>query len=90
VGSLFRIQVGVIEPETLFGIQLLGQLHNLFIISDVFQRDQIMSIQRYISTVADLMKQIFRNQNNADISVMAALRKQFTHLLITDVVQQIV
>jgi len=36
------------------------------------------------------MKQILRNQNHADISVMAASRKQVTHLLGIDVVQQIV
>jgi len=35
------------------------------------------------------MKQILRNQNHADISVMAASRKQFAHLLGIDVVQQI-
>jgi len=66
---------------TIFGIQLLGQVHELFLISDVFERDQIMGIQRYISIVAALMNQILRNQKHPDISVMAASRKKFTHLL---------
>jgi len=58
--------------------------------SDVFQRDHILGIQRYISTVAALRKQILRNQNHAHISVMDASRKQFAHLLGIDVVQHIV
>jgi len=45
-----------------------------------------MGIQRYISTVATLMKHILRNKNHAEISVMAASRKQVTHLLGIDVV----
>jgi len=49
-----------------------------------------MGIQRNISTVAALMKQILRDLNYADIAVMAASRKQVTHLLGIDVVQQIV
>jgi len=56
----------------------------------LFQRDQIMDIQRYISTVASLMKEILRNQNHADIRMMAASRKVFTYLLRKDVVKQIV
>jgi len=46
-----------------------------------------MGIQRNISTVATLMKQILCNQNYAYISVMASSRKQFTHLLGTNVVE---
>jgi len=49
-----------------------------------------MGIQRNISTVASLMKEILRNQNHADISVMATSRKQVTHLLRINVVYQIV
>jgi len=49
-----------------------------------------MGIQLYVSTEANLMKQILRNQNYAVISVMAAARKQVTHLLRIDVIQQIV
>ena len=49
-----------------------------------------MDIQRYISTVASLMKEILRNQNHADIRMMAASRKVFTYLLRKDVVKQIV
>jgi len=45
-----------------------------------------MVIQGNISRVAALMKQILRNQNDADISVMTASRKQVTHLLGIDVV----
>ena len=62
----------------------------LFRFSDDFQRDHVMGIQRYVSTVAPLMKKILRNQIHADISVMAASRKQVTHVLRIDVVQQIV
>jgi len=49
-----------------------------------------MVIQRYVSTVAVVMKQILRNQNHADISVMAASRKQVAHLLGIDIVKKIV
>jgi len=35
------------------------------------------------------MKQILRNQNYADISVVAASRKHVTHTLTVDAVQQI-
>jgi len=49
-----------------------------------------MSIQRYISTEAALMKQILCNQNHANISLMAASRKHVTQLLRTDVVEEIV
>jgi len=45
-----------------------------------------MGIQLYISTVAALMKQILRNQNYVDISVMAVSRKQVTHLFGIDVI----
>ena len=85
-----RIQVGFIQPETIFGIHLLGQVRELFLILDVFQCDHIMVIQRYVSTVAVVMKQILRNQNHADISVMAASRKQVAHLLGIDIVKKIV
>ena len=81
-----RIQVGVISPKTIFGIHLIGQVHKLLLISDVFQRDYIMGFQRYISTVATLMRQVLRNQNYAVISLMAACRKQVTHLLGIDVI----
>ena len=90
MGSVYRIQVGVIKPKTIFGIPLIRQVHKLLLISDVFQRDHIMGIQLYVSTEANLMKQILRNQNYAVISVMAAARKQVTHLLRIDVIQQIV
>jgi len=56
----------------------MGQIHELLLISDVFQRDQIMGIQRTISIVASLKKEILRNQNHADISVKDASRKQVT------------
>jgi len=36
VGSLCRIQVGVIQPKTIFGIHLLGQVPELLLISDFF------------------------------------------------------
>ena len=36
------------------------------------------------------MKEVLRDQNDADVSVMAAFRKQVAHLLRMDVVQQIV
>ena len=36
------------------------------------------------------MKEVLCDQNHADVSVMAAFRKQVTHLLGKDVVQQIV
>jgi len=36
------------------------------------------------------MKQVLRNQNDADISTMTASHKHVTHLLRIDVVQQIV
>jgi len=45
-----------------------------------------MGIQRYIFTVTTLIKQILRNQNYADISVMATARKQVTHILGLEVV----
>ena len=80
MGYLRRIQLGVIQPETILGIHLIGHVRKLFLISDVFQRDHIMGIQRYVSTVAALMKQILRNQKHADISVMAASRKLHTCL----------
>jgi len=86
VGSLSRIQVGVILPKTIFGIHFIGQVLKLLLISDVFQRDHIIGIQLNISTVASLMKQILRKQNYADISVMAAPRKHVTHLFGIDVV----
>jgi len=81
VGSLCRIQVGFIKPKIIFGFQLIGQVHKLLLISDFLNATTIMGIQRYISTVATLLKQILRNQNYADISVLAASRKDVTHLL---------
>jgi len=89
LGSFCRIQVGVIKHNT-FRILLIGKVHKLLLISDIFQRDQIMATQRNISTVASLMKQIFRNQNYADISVMAASCKQVTRLLTISDVHRIV
>jgi len=74
----------------MFAIQLIDQVHELFLISDVFQGDNIMGIQRYVPTVAAMMKEILSNQNHADNSVMAASRKQVTHLLGLDVVEEIV
>ena len=84
------MKLGVIKPKIIFAVHLLGQVHELIHISDVYQRDQIMGIQGYISTVAALMKQILRNQNHADISVMAASRKQITRFLGIHIVQHIV
>jgi len=43
VVSLCSIQVGVIQTSTIFEIHLMDQVHEL-LISDVFQRDQIMGI----------------------------------------------
>jgi len=36
VGSSSRIQVSVIHPNTIFGIHLMGQIHELLLISDFF------------------------------------------------------
>jgi hypothetical protein len=36
------------------------------------------------------VKEVLRDQNDADVSVMAAFRKRVAHLLGIDVVQQIV
>jgi len=58
MGYLCRIQLGVIQPNTIFGLHMLGQLRELVLISDVFQRDQLMNIQGNISKVAALMKPI--------------------------------
>jgi len=58
VGSLFRIQVGVIQPESIFGIHRLSQVQKL-LLSDVLQRDHIMGIQRITYTEKALMKQVF-------------------------------
>jgi len=44
----------------------MGQVPDLFT-SDFSERDQIMGIQRKISRVGLLMKQILRNQDHADI-----------------------
>ena len=87
VGSLCRIKLVVIQTKTIFGVQLLDQLRELLLISDVYKHDHITGIQRNISTVAALKKQISRNQNHADISMKAAYRKQVTHLLRIDVVE---
>jgi len=65
----------------------MGQIHKLLLISNVFRRDQITGIERNIFTVASLMKEILRNQNNFDISVITASRKQVTHLHRINVVQ---
>ena len=86
MASLCRILSCVIQPKTIFGLQLLGQLREMFLISDVFQRDQTMGIQRYISTEASLLKQILRNEIYADISVMVASRKHVRNLFRLDVV----
>jgi len=64
----------------------MGQIHELLLIYDASQRDQLMGIQRNISTVASQMKEILRKQNHADISVMATSRKQETYLLRINVV----
>ena len=61
--------------STIFRIHFLRKVHKQILNSDVFQRHQIMGIERNISTVASLMKQILRNENHADISVIAAFRK---------------
>jgi len=44
VGSLCSVQVWVIQHITIFCIHLTGQVHELLLMSDVFQRDQIMGI----------------------------------------------
>jgi len=59
----------------------MGQIQELLLIRDVFQREQILGIQRNISRLASLMKEKLRNKIHADISVMAASRKQVTHLV---------
>jgi len=41
-------------------MQLIGQVHEPLLISDVFQHDHIVDIERNISTVAVLMKHILR------------------------------
>ena len=84
--SLCRSQVTVVRPKTYLVIHMIGQVREMVPTSDVFQRDHIMGIQLYISTVAALMKQILRNQNYVDISVMAVSRKQVTHLFGIDVI----
>jgi len=66
---------------------MIGQVREMVPTSDVFQRDHIMGIQLYVSTLAAMMKQLLRNQNHADISVMAASRKQVAHFFVIDVVQ---
>ena len=65
---------------------LIHQVHEFLLISDYFQRDEIMGIQRYISTEASLLKQILRNEIYADISVMVASRKHVRNLFRLDVV----
>jgi len=90
VGSSSRNQVGVIKRNTVFGKQLMGQIQELLLISDVLQRDSILGIQRNIYAVPSLMKEILRNQNHADISLMAASSKQVTQLLRIKVIQQII
>ena len=90
MGSSSRNQVGVIKRNTVFGKQLMGQIQELLLISDVLQRDSILGIQRNIYAVPSLMKEILRNQNHADISLMAASSKQVTQLLRIKVIQQII
>jgi len=63
----------------------MGQAHEIFM-SEVLQREEIMGFQRNITTVASLVYQILRNQNQADISVMAVSRKQVAHLFGINVV----
>ena len=48
MGSTSRIQVGVLQPNTVFGLHLMDQVHKLLLIFDVFRRDQIMGIQRNV------------------------------------------
>jgi len=76
--------------ETIFGIHLSDQVHKLLLISYVFQREQMMGIQLYMSAETTLMKQNLRNQNLVDTFVMAASRRQGTQLIRRNVVQQIV
>ena len=44
VGFLCRIQVSVLYTQTIFGEHLTGQVHELFLISDVFQCHYVMGI----------------------------------------------
>ena len=39
-----RVHVSVIQTNTIFGMQLIGQLHEVLLISDVFQCHYIMGI----------------------------------------------
>jgi len=57
VGFLCRVHVSVIQTYTIFGVHLTGQVHELFLISDVFQCHYIMSIQGDVPTEPALMKQ---------------------------------
>ena len=44
VGSLERNKLSVIHTNTIFGIQLIGQIHELLLIPDVFEWHNIMGI----------------------------------------------
>ena len=84
MGSLIRVQVGLVETSTVFGINV-----NCFLSLRFFNRTRYFAC-RELPYNNDPGEKFLCDQNHADVSVMAAFRKQVTHLLGIDVVQQIV
>ena len=74
----------------MFGVKLPSQLHELLLLPHGFQLHQILCIQRHVPAIPPLMKEILRDQYNADIPVMTAFLEQVAHLLRIYDVQQIV
>ena len=68
----------------MFWVDLSGQVHELLLFPHGFQLHQILCIQRYVPAIPPLMKEILRDQYNADIRVMTAFREQVAHLLRID------
>ena len=73
----------------MFGVDQMGQVHELILVPHGFQLHQILGVQRYFTVILPLIEEILRDQYHADIRVMTAFREQVAHLLRIDVIQQI-
>jgi hypothetical protein len=62
-------------------------VHKLPLVPHDFQLHQILCVQRNVSAIPPLMKDILRDQYHADIPVKAAFREKVAHLLSIDDVQ---
>ena len=75
VRSFSCIHIRLENAVTVIGIYVSRKMAEFILIPHVFQYYYILCVQRDITTLPHLMKEVLANQNDTDIPVMAAFRK---------------